>query len=76
MAATFTWAQSNGVSSAQVVTDLGISGNLFNFKKNDSATAADYSSNPVTAGNKSMEVWNVKLAIEYILLSNLFMIVF
>lgn len=55
MAATFSWAQSNG--SGQTVTDLGASGNLFNFKANDSATAADYSSNPVTAGTSSMEVF-------------------
>lgn len=55
MAATFSWAQSNG--AGQTVTDLGASGNLFNFKNNDSATAADYSSNPITAGNSSMEVF-------------------
>jgi len=57
MPATFSWSQRNGVASAVVDTDLGISGNLFNFKKNDSATAADYSSNPITAGDKSMEVY-------------------
>lgn len=55
MAATFTWSQSNG--AGETVTDLGSSGNLFNFKSNDSATAADYSSNPITAGNSSMEVY-------------------
>jgi len=56
MAATFAWVQRNG-APAGTETSLGISGNLFNFKKNDSATAADYSSNPITAGNKSMEAW-------------------
>ena len=56
MAATFAWAQRNG-APAGTETSLGISGNLFNFKKNDSAIAADYSSNPITAGDKSMEVF-------------------
>lgn len=55
MAATFEWAQSNG--AGETVTVLGSSGNLFNFKTNDTATAADYSSNPITAGNSSMEVY-------------------
>jgi len=36
---------------------LGISGNLFNFKNKDDATAANYSDNPVVAGNRSFEVW-------------------
>jgi len=57
MAATFTWAQSNGVTSAEASTDLGISGNLFNFKRADDATAANYSSNPITAGQNSYEVY-------------------
>lgn len=55
MAATFNWAQSNG--AGETATDLGASGNLFNFKANDTATAADYSSNPITAGLSSMEVY-------------------
>lgn len=55
MAATFAWTQSN--TSAGTKSDLGVSGNLFNYKKNDSATAADYSSNPIPAGERSMEVW-------------------
>jgi hypothetical protein len=54
-AATFNWAQSNG--AGETATDLGASGNLFNFKTNDDATAANYSSNPITAGNCSMEVY-------------------
>jgi len=55
MAATFQWAQSNLVGETS--TDIGSSGNLFNFKTNDTAVPADYSSNPITAGNSSMEVY-------------------
>lgn len=55
MSATFNWAQSNG--AGETATDLGASGNLFNFKTNDDATAANYSSNPITAGNASREVY-------------------
>ena len=37
---------------------MGASGNLFNFKTEDSlASAADYTSYPITAGNASYEVW-------------------
>lgn len=57
MAATFQWAQTNGSSGSESSTDLGSSGNLFNFKTNDDATAANYSSNPITAGNNSMHVY-------------------
>lgn len=53
--ATFNWAQSNGVG--ETATDLGASGNLFNFKTSDDATAANYSANPITAGACSMEVY-------------------
>lgn len=55
MAATFQWAQSNLVG--EVATDIGASGNLFNFKSNDDAIPANYSSNPITAGDSSMEVY-------------------
>jgi len=55
MAATFTWSQSNG--AGETVTDLGASGNLFNFKNVDDATAANYSDNPITAGNNSFGVY-------------------
>lgn len=55
MAATFAWTQSNG--AGETVTELGTSGNLFNFKNNDTAVAADYTSNPITAGTSSMEVY-------------------
>lgn len=57
MAATFNWAQSYGDSGSPTTTDLGSSGNLFNFKSADDATAANYSSNPVVAGENSYEVW-------------------
>jgi len=55
MAASFSWTQSNG--AGQTITDLGASGNLFNFKANDTATAADYTSNPIVAGANSMIVY-------------------
>lgn len=55
MAAGFNWSQRNGPSG--VVTDLGVSGNLFNLKNVDDSTASDYSSFPVTAGTPSFEVW-------------------
>jgi hypothetical protein len=56
MAATFAWTQRYGTTPG-TESSLGISGNLFNYKKADDATAANYSSNPITAGNKSYEVW-------------------
>ena len=55
MAATFNWSQRNGAGGTSTL--LGASGNLWNFKANDTAIAADYSANPVTAGQNSMEVW-------------------
>jgi hypothetical protein len=57
MGATFGFAITNGASSAKTTTDLGVSGNLFNFKKLDDPTAANYSANPVVAGTRSYEVW-------------------
>jgi hypothetical protein len=61
MAATYNWAQRYGAPAGTEV-DLGASGNLFNFKTADDATAANYSSNPITAsdaadGGNSYEVW-------------------
>jgi hypothetical protein len=56
MAATFGWSQRYG-AGAGTNSDLGVSGNLTNFKRADDATAANYSSNPVPAGEKSYEVW-------------------
>lgn len=55
MAATFNWAQSNG--AGETATDLGASGNLFNFKSVDDATPGNYTSNPVVAGENSYEVF-------------------
>jgi len=56
MPATFNWSQTNGASPG-TATDLGSSGNLFNFKNIDDATPANYSTYPITAGNNSYEVW-------------------
>lgn len=57
MAATFQWNQRTGASAGTVTSDLGISGNLFNYQNQDVASAAQYTSYPVTAGNNSYEVW-------------------
>ena len=57
MAATFAWAGTYGATPGTDI-DLGVSGNLFNFKSLDSLTSAsDYTSYPVTAGTASYEVW-------------------
>lgn len=60
MAETFNWAQSHGATPT--VVDLGETGNLFNFKDIDDATAANYSTNQITASDtadegRSYEVW-------------------
>lgn len=65
MALTFNWAQSNGAPGGGgfgTVTDLGDTGNLADFKANDTTGISDYSSNPVVASDTagqgySMEVW-------------------
>jgi hypothetical protein len=58
MAATFNWWGEYGDSGSPTTGDLGVSGNLFNFKNLDSlASAADYTDYPITAGNNSFEVW-------------------
>ncbi len=57
MAATFQWNQRTGSSAGTTTSDLGVSGNLFNFQSQDVASAAQYTSYPVTAGNDSYEVW-------------------
>jgi len=58
MAATFQWWGEYGASGSPTTTDLGVSGNLFNFKTyNDLSSAADYTSYPITAGNNSYDVW-------------------
>jgi len=57
MAATFAWTQENGASGSSSKSDLGASGNLFNFKNVDDATAANYTTYPVVAGTNSFDVW-------------------
>lgn len=57
MSASFQWSGTYGASPGTPV-DLGVSGNLFNFKSLDSLTSAsDYTANPITAGNRSYEIW-------------------
>jgi hypothetical protein len=61
MAATFQWAQTYGASPG-TTSDIGESGNLFNFKDADDATPGNYSSNPIIASDsanqgRSYEVW-------------------
>lgn len=56
MAATFNWAQTIG-APAGTRSDLGSSGNLFNFKNADTIGIADYATYPVAAGSNSFEVW-------------------
>lgn len=53
MPATFNWAQSFGTAGAQTRSELASSGNISNFKTNDDATPANYSSNPITASDAS-----------------------
>lgn len=60
MALTFNFRQHNGAGNTS--TDLGSTGNLANFKANDTAVLSDYSTNQVTASDVagsgySMEVW-------------------
>jgi len=58
MAATYNWWGEYGDSGSSTTADLGVSGNLFNFKTSNSLeSAADYTSYPITAGNNSYEVW-------------------
>jgi len=58
MAATFQWWGEYGDVGSPTTADLGVSGNLFNFKTfNSLASAADYTSYPISAGNNSYEVW-------------------
>lgn len=58
MAATFQWWGEYGSTGSPTTTDLGVSGNLFNFKTyNDLSDENDYTSYPITAGNNSYDVW-------------------
>ncbi len=56
MTASFQWIQTHGTSASPTNTALGISGNLFNYKRANDATAGNYSSYPITAGTNSFEV--------------------
>lgn len=57
MALTFNWNQRTGATGVTTTSDLGVSGNLFNFQNQDVASAAQYTSYPITAGNNSYEVF-------------------
>ena len=58
MAATFQWWGEYGASGSPTTADLGVSGNLFNYKTSNSlADETDYTSYPITAGNNSYDVW-------------------
>jgi hypothetical protein len=58
MAATFQWWGEYGSTGSPTTSDLGVSGNLFNFKTyNDLSSPSDYTSYPITAGNNSYDVW-------------------
>lgn len=57
MAASFSWAQSNGAAASPTVTLLGSSGNLVDFKSIDGVGIVNYSNFPVAAGTYSAELW-------------------
>jgi len=55
MAATFNVIQSNGAGNT--LTNIGNTGNVFNFQSADVATPATYAANPILFGTNSYEVW-------------------
>lgn len=58
LAADFQWAGWSGSSGSPTTADLGVSGNLYNYKTfDDLTTPGDYTSYPITAGANSYEVW-------------------
>ncbi len=57
MALTYNWNQRTGATGVTVTSDLGVSGNLFNFQNQDVASAAQYTAYPITAGSNSYEAW-------------------
>lgn len=58
MAADFQWAGWYDDAGDPTTADLGVSGNLFNFKtSNDLSNPADYTSYPIVAGQNSYDVW-------------------
>lgn len=56
-AATFQFSQSYGAGETKADVGDGSGGNYWNFKSIDDATAANYSSNPIVAGEDSFEVY-------------------
>lgn len=57
MSATFQWNQRTQ-STGEAGVDIGITGNLFNFKNNDGVGATEYYLHPISKGENSYEVWN------------------
>ena len=58
MSANYQWFGEYGAVGSPTTADLGISGNLYNYKTyNDLSNPADYTSYPITAGNNSYDVW-------------------
>jgi len=57
MAATFQFSQSNGAGQTKTDIGDGSGGNFWNFKNADTATPSDYATYPITAGNRSYDVW-------------------
>ncbi len=55
MAATLSMIQSNGAGNT--LTNVGGSGNAWNYQNADVATPATYAANPILFGNNSYEVW-------------------
>lgn len=55
MAATLNMIQSNGAGNT--LTNVGSSGNAWNYQNADVATPATYAANPIVFGNNSFEVW-------------------
>jgi hypothetical protein len=55
MAETVNFYGYNGAATAE--TSLGTGGNLVNFKAIDTVGTVGYDTNPITAGNNSMELW-------------------
>jgi hypothetical protein len=55
VAATFSWSITNNPGTT--VVDLGVSGQLWAFKNNDSSGTANYSTFPITAGSNSYDVY-------------------
>jgi hypothetical protein len=57
MAADFQFSQSNGAGQTKTDIGSGVGGNYWNFKNADTAVPSDYATYPITAGNRSYDVW-------------------